>query len=150
MTSVNSARHAVECSIAYTGFNMSGLDRSRVDDWINLVLSGDLTRRISQKTPQLDSIEQIGYQMSDAFYDLTLWVFHSEENDLDFIQKSLNGLMVMGEAIKSLIDATPLNDEEEDSYGASPDSYGVWAVEEGYGVAEVSGIDDNKDNVEGN
>lgn len=136
--SVESVRRAVESSIRYSGYDVTGLDTSRRDEWRSLVKSGELNYRITEKTPQLNRIEELSYQMMNSFYNQMLWAFHSGARSLNLIQELLNDNMNRADEIKALIEATPEDDVDDGyGYGIDADSYGVRAAEEGYVTAST-------------
>lgn len=127
--SVESARRAVESSIRYSGYDVTGLDTTRRDEWYSLVKSGELTYRITEKTPQLNRIEELGYQMMNSFYNQTLWAFHSGTRSLALIQELLDDNMNRADEIKALIEATPEEGADEGyGYGIDSDGYGMASI----------------------
>lgn len=135
--SVNSVRNLLQYTTDYSSFNVRGLDTSRRDAWVSLVHSGELTYRITEKTPNLGRIEDLCSQVTMGFYSLTLWAFHAGERALALIQQMLDENMDRTDEIKALIEATPL-EGEDDGYGyGSSNGYGIQAVEEGYGAQPV-------------
>lgn len=130
--SVESVRTLVNYTAVYAGFDVRGLDTSRRDAWVSLVHSGELTYRITEKTPALNRIETLCSKVTMSFYSLTLWAFHAGSNALALIQQMLDDSMNLTDDIKALIEATPLDDDADDyRYGIS-EGYGVQVVEEGY------------------
>ena len=130
--SVESIRNLLDYTTVYAGFDVRGLDTSRRDAWVSLVHSGELTYRITEKTPALDRIETLCSKVTMGFYSLTLWAFHAGSNALALIQQMLDDNMDLTDDIKALIEATPLEDGSDDyGYGVS-EGYGVQAIEEGY------------------
>lgn len=132
--SVESVRNLLNYTTVYAGFDVYGLDTTRRDAWVSLVHSGELTYRITEKTPDLDRIEDLCSKVTMSFYSLTLWAFHAGSRARDLIQEMLDENMDRTDELKALIEATPLEDED-DSYGAS-NGYGTQTVEEGYTAAE--------------
>lgn len=145
--SVESTRRALEYSSSFTsGIDMPGLDRRRLNAWVTLVHSGEMTYRITSRTPQLNRIEQLCRELMNSFYDITLWVFHGGIRCRDLIQRMLNDAMNHADEVKALIEATPEEDTNtDDGYGADvrDDSYGVEVAEQGYGVAPSIENDDS-------
>ena len=135
--SIESARKALEYSCLFTsGINMPGLNRQRLDAWVARVKSGQLTARLTERTPQLDRIELLCVEMMNECYELTLLVFHVGSCDLPFIQQRLDHMMARADEVIALIDAVPRRGNDY-GYGADVrhDCYGVEVAEQGYCTA---------------
>lgn len=145
---VETVRYVLNYTTSFAGFEVRGLDTTRRDAWVSLIHSGELTYRITEKTPQLERIHFLCSEVINTFYSLTLWAFHSGARSLGLIQEMLDENMDRTDEIKALIEATPLEGSDDDyGYGAS-DGYGVQAVEEGYGNASVAEDDDDESETE--
>lgn len=126
LSDVESTRYVVENSTMFSGCDLDGFDSTGLDEWRSLVHSGELTARITEKTPQLARINRLACDMINSFYDQTLHAYYGGQSSLSLVQEDFYKNMERAAEIKALIEATPEDDVDEGyGYGIDADNYGV-------------------------